>query len=507
MKKLLGKIFNRAVVVVVLIVLQVVWLCGTFLGLADYAVWINAAFTALSVLMVLLIDRKDLNPAYKIVWIILCCLAPLFGGMMYLMFGDKRPSRDMRRRMEKSEAEHRGALYQQPGITGQMEPRLASTAHYLERQGPYPAWDHTASAYFPLGDEMFVSMLADLEHAERFIFLEYFLISEGEMWEKIYAVLRRKAESGVRVRLIYDDVGCVAALPRNFFFNLEKNGIECLPFNPMLPVLALVMNHRDHRKMLIVDGRIGYTGGINLADEYINKKQRFGHWKDSGVRLEGAAVWNMTVAFLNLWNAFRPTDLDYEGFRPACGGVPLPETDGIVQPYMDSPLDEELLSENVYLDILAQAQQSVYIFTPYLIIDNEMATALRLSAKRGVDVRIVTPGIPDKRLVYRLTRSYYAPLLRDGVRIYEYTPGFLHAKSFVSDGRRAVVGTINLDYRSLYLHFECGVLFDGGPVVRALSEDCRDTFACSREVTLRDCRTGFFGSLFDDVLRLLSPLL
>ena len=309
------------------------------------------------------------------------------------------------------------------------------------------------------------------------------------------------------VRVIYDDVGSAPALPKHLIQDLEHHGIRCIPFNPMIPLLAIVMNHRDHRKILVVDGYVGYTGGINLADEYINEKSRFGYWKDVAVRLEGAAVWNLTVMFLNMWNAFRPTDERYDAFRPAQNSHTMPPTDGIVQPYTDSPLDEERLAENVYLDMISQSVDYLYIFTPYLIIDNEMLNLLRLAAKRGVDVRIGVPAIPDKKIVYRLTRSYFPPLLKAGVKIYTFTPGFLHAKCFVSDDRQAVVGTVNLDYRSLYLHFEDGVLFSGCRMVADVKKDCLDTFAQSHLVELKECRDSFLGSLLDDLLRLFSPLL
>ncbi len=507
MKKIWGKIFNRVTIVAVLVVLQLLWLFDAFWLLSRYAVWLNAAFTALSIFMVLYLVRKDVNPAYKIAWLLPCCLAPLFGGMMYLLFGDKRPGKDMRRRMEQVSEKHTGALQQTENIHEKMDGRNVSISRYLAQYGPYPAWEHTSTTYFPQGEPAYARILEDLEAAQHFIFVEFFIISEGEMWESVYAILKRKAAAGVDVRVLYDDVGSAVALPKHFIRELESQGIPCMAFNPMMPMLAVVMNHRDHRKILVVDGYIAYTGGINLADEYINRIRRFGHWKDSAVRLEGSAVWNFTVMFLNMWNAFRPTEESYARFRPEHYAPALPESDGIVQPYTDSPLDEETLGENVYLDILGQAQEYVYIFTPYLVIDNEMLTALRLAAKRGVDVRLVVPAIPDKKIVYRLTRSYFPPLLKSGVKIYTYTPGFIHAKSFVCDDRIATVGTINLDYRSLYLHFECGVLFSQCSMIADLKQDCLETFEKSRPVRLTDCRDSFFGSLFDDVLRLFSPML
>ncbi len=309
------------------------------------------------------------------------------------------------------------------------------------------------------------------------------------------------------VRITFDDVGSINKTPKRFISSLAQHGIKVLPFNPLTPIASLIYNNRDHRKILVIDGYIGYSGGFNIADEYINEVVRFGHWKDTGIRLEGHAVWNFTVMFLNMWNAFKKTEEDYETFRPHICHPEEFGSDGIIQPYSDSPLDDENMGENVYLEILSQAEDYVYIFTPYLIIDNEMQTALSLAAKRGVDVRIVTPAIPDKKMVFRLTRSYYRPLIKAGVRIYEYTPGFIHAKSYLSDDRIGVVGTINMDYRSLFLHFECGTLMIGCEALYDLKRDCVNTFSLSKEIHHEDCRRGFFGVLFDGVLRVLSPLL
>ena len=336
--------------------------------------------------------------------------------------------------------------------------------------------------------------------------LDYLVINhmEPDHGASVEQILRRKAAQGVDVRLIYDDFGSLLGLPSDFVIRMERAHIRCIPFNPVVPLVSLVMNHRDHRKIVVVDGNVAYTGGVNLADEYINAEQRFGYWKDAAIRLEGAAVWNFTVMFLNVWNAFRPQETDYTAFAP----TRLPAVqDGVVQPYADSPLDEEPLAETVYLDILSQAQRYVYIYTPYLAVGEEMLDALKSAAKRGVDVRLILPGIPDKKLVFRLSRSYYLPLLRAGVRIYEFTPGFLHAKCYVSDDRVAVVGSINMDYRSLFLHFECGTLLFHNSQIAALRKDVERTLPQCREIMRSDCRTNLPGTALDSVLRLLSPLM
>ncbi len=508
MKKLYHILTNRICMVAVLVILQMICLCELFFGLAEYQAVIQMGLNLLSALMVLYLIRKELTPAYKIAWILLCCMLPLLGGALYLLFGDKRPGREMRRCMEQVKQKHLAALAQPEHIEDKIPPRRRALSRYLTNYSPSPAAENTQSKYYPTGEDAFAAMLEDLENAQHFIFLEYFIISEGALWQKVFDILKRKAAKGVEVRVIYDDIGSSMGAPTHLAEQLRENGIRCIPFNPAQPLLAIVMNHRDHRKITVVDGVVGYTGGINIADEYINKKQRFGYWKDTAVRLEGAAVWNLTVLFLQTWNAFDPTDDSFHTYHPSAHGARMPQSDGIVQPFGESPLDDELVAEGLYLDILAQAVNYVYIFTPYLIIDHEMMVALSLAAKRGVDVRIGVPGIPDKPLVYRLTRSYFSPLLRAGVKIYTYTPGFLHAKGIMSDDCIGMVGTINLDYRSLYLHFEDGVLFQGGSILRDIKKDFLNVYdQQSHRVTMQDCKDTFWGRLFDDVLRLVSPMM
>ena len=503
--KFFNRIVNRITVTVVLVALQIIWLAWAFWAFTAGRVWLNGLLNALSALIILYLVRKDENSAYKVGWIALIGFLPLLGGALYLAFGNKRPAKRLRLKMQAVDDAHKKDLAPQPDNTAALDARALGQCRYLERYGPYPAWQNTRTQYFACGEAMYPQLLADLEKAEKTIFLEFFIVSKGQMWDGVEKILRRKAAQGVDVRLIYDDFGSLLGLPSDFVIRMERAHIRCIPFNPVVPLLSLVMNHRDHRKIVVIDGKVAYTGGINLADEYINAITRFGYWKDAGLRIEGAAVWNFTVMFLDFWNAFRPFEQDYSTFRPQL--AVLPASDGVVQPYADSPLDEEPVAETVYLDILAQSQQYVYFYTPYLAIGEEMLDALRNAAKRGVDVRLVLPGIPDKKLVFRLSRSYYLPLLRAGVRIYEYTPGFLHAKCCVSDDRAAVVGSINMDYRSMFLHFECGVLLLQNSQVLALRDDVRRTLYQCREVQCADCRTGLVGTVLDSVLRLLSPLM
>ena len=503
--KFFNRIFNRVTITVVLVALQVLWLLWAFWSFTAGRVWLNGVLKALSIMIVLYLVRKDENSAYKIGWIVLIGLLPLLAARFIWLLATTAPPSICGSGCRKVEQAHQTELAQPEGQTdaldivqpGTLEPLCGKVRAVSGLEG------YRCSLLF-LREEMYPQLLADLDKAEKFIFLEFFILRSGKMWDGVEQILRRKAAQGVDVRLIYDDFGSLLGLPSDFVIRMEKAHIRCIPFNPVVPLVSLVMNHRDHRKIVVVDGNVAYTGGVNLADEYINAEQRFGYWKDAAIRLEGAAVWNFTVMFLNAWNAFRPQETDYTAFAP----TRLPAVqDGVVQPYADSPLDEEPLAETVYLDILSQAQRYVYIYTPYLAVGEEMLDALKNAAKRGVDVRLILPGIPDKKLVFRLSRSYYLPLLRAGVRIYEFTPGFLHAKCYVSDDRVAVVGSINMDYRSLFLHFECGTLLFHNSQIAALRKDVERTLPQCREVQRSDCRTNLPGTALDSVLRLLSPLM
>ena len=354
----------------------------------------------------------------------------------------------------------------------------------------------------------FAELLRQLETAEHYIFLEYFIIDEGLMWGRILEVLARKAASGVDVRVIYDDFGCVTTLPYQYYKSLQQMGIKCAAFNQFRPVLNVILNNRDHRKIAVIDGHTAFTGGINLADEYINRKERFGHWKDSGICLHGEAVWSFTVMFLQMWSTITGMECNFESYRPEIYHEEAFKKDGFVQPYGDSPLDGETVGEHVYLNIISQAKKYLYIFTPYLIPDNETLTALCMAAKRGVDVRIVTPGIPDKKIVYILTQANYEILLESGVQIYQYAPGFIHSKSFVCDDEVATVGTINMDYRSMYLHFECGVWMYGSSAVAQVKEDALTTFEQCEQINMDYCRKKNFAvRALRGALKFLAPLL
>jgi cardiolipin synthase len=356
-----------------------------------------------------------------------------------------------------------------------------------------------------------------LEKAKKYIFLEFFIVREGEMFGAILSILERKAREGLEVRLIYDDLGCFFSLPPDFRQTMESKGIKCFVFNPFRPVLASLHNNRNHRKIIAIDGKVAFTGGVNIGDEYINAVNRFGRWKDAAIMLEGDGAWSFALIFLQMWNtspdkkgdatlrdnygAFFPRDA-----HPAVGASGR-TGDGFVQPYSDNPVDDENVCEYVYIQIINRARKYVYINTPYLILDDSLLSALTLAAKSGVDVRIITPHRWDKWVVAFTSRSYYRQLISAGVKVYEYTSGFNHGKTFVSDDTVATVGTANLDFRSLYLHFECGVIVYRGESIQAVKEDFLRTVPISHEITLRECSRNVFQRVFSNVLRIFAPLM
>ncbi len=507
--KYLKKIFSRFVIFGLLLILQFALIIFISFKFTEYFNVLYILSVIAGILMVLYINFKDLNPAYKLAWIILIFVLPFCGVLAFAIGGNKRPSRKLRFALEKVGKRTNALLIQNNNVINELEEDnkiIANQTKYLSDYANSPIYKKTKTKYYKLGDDAFVDMIKELKKAKHYIFLEYFIVHNGKMWDSILNILEEKVKEGVDVRMIYDDVGSLSTLNGHYYKELEEKGIKCFAFNPFKPFISLVMNNRDHRKILVIDGHTAFTGGINLADEYINETVRFGHWKDSAVMIKGEAVWTFTLMFLQMWDCVRQETETYEKYRPNVFNDFEFEDDGFVQPYGDSPLDEEIVGENVYLNILNNAKDYVYISTPYLIIDNEMSTALTLAAKRGVDVRIITPEIPDKKTIFALTKSFYPQLIKGGVKIYQYKPGFIHAKSFLADDKLGTVGTINLDFRSLYLHFECGVYMYKSSALKTLKEDYIDTFKCSREITLKDCRTLFIGKLYQSVLRLFAAL-
>ncbi len=512
--KMLSKIlFNRIFYIALAMLIQLGWISLMVWRLNNYSKYVSVGISILSFLMVLWIVNNKINPSYKLAWTIVILEIPIFGLLFYILFGKSRVAKTMQSHFDAVLDKSRTYLKEDETARLKirlMDPSVSCESSYITNFSRYPLHEHTIADYYSVGDDMFPILVKELESARHFIFIEYFIINDGVMWRTILEILERKAAEGVDVRLIYDDFGCLMTLPHQYYKFLEKKGIRCAVFNPFRPFLSILYNNRDHRKICVIDGHTGFTGGINLADEYINQKIRFGHWKDTGVMLKGEGVWNLTAMFLHMWNVVKKEtgEIPYEKYLPHAYHPEEFPGDGFVQPYCDTPLDSEIVGENTYLHIINRAKKYVYIFTPYLIIDNEMMTALCLAAKSGIDVRIMTPGIPDKKIVFLLTRSYYEQLLEAGVKIYEYQPGFLHAKSFVSDDEVAVVGTINMDYRSLYLHFENAVWMYHNRAVKDIKEDFIKTLPYCKAVSLEFCKERPLAvRAAQSVLRLFAPML
>ncbi len=513
LKKIAKLLFNRIFYVALALLVQLGWLFILVWQLAAYSKYISLGITVVSILSVLWIVNKRINPSYKLGWTMLIMAVPIFGLLLYILFGKSRVAQEIQEQYTQVKRESVPYLTQEKKVFDKIkdkDPSAAAQSKYIYQYSGFPVYENTTAEYFQVGDDMFPVLVKELEQAEHYIYIEYFIINDGVMWRTILDILERKAAAGVDVRLIYDGFGCLTTLPHRYDRVLRGKGIQCRVFNPFRPVLNIVQNNRDHRKICVIDGKTGFTGGINLADEYINQKERFGHWKDTAVMLRGEAVWSMTVMFLHMWSVVSrtPNSLEHEPYLPHAYHPEQFESSGYVQPYSDTPLDGEVLGENVYLNIINRAKKYVYICTPYLIIDNEMMTALCLAAKSGVDVRIMTPGVPDKKMVFLLTQSYYEQLLEAGVRIYEYQPGFLHAKSFVCDDEIAVVGTINLDYRSLYLHFENGIWMYKNEVIRDILQDFVETLNYCDPISIDFCKNrNIFIRGFQSILRLFAPML
>lgn len=503
--------------VIFLVLLQIAFLIYAFLRFREQYIGIQAVLSLISILVVVYIINRPINPSYKLAWCITILLIPVFGGFLYLLLSVNRTRRSFRKSIRQAVAESKTHLHQDENVLVHIESANIHTtpqARYIYNAASYPVYENTSVSYFASGEEMFFTMLNELEQAKKFIFVEYFIIHDGIFWNSVLDILKRKAREGVEIKVIYDDMGSIRTLPPAYYEELRAYGIDCCCFNPFNPTLSLRLNNRDHRKILVIDGITSFTGGINLADEYINMRDRLGgYWKDTGIMLKGDATWNFTIMFLQLWRHVSGKPVDYERYHVKDDKRHSPSdhnriNDGFVQPYADNPLLGDELAENVYLNMIHRATDYVYITTPYLIVDNEMITALTLAAKSGVDVRIITPRIPDKKAVFMITRSFYEPLTKAGVKIYEYVPGFIHAKMMVADDNYAVVGSINLDYRSLYLHFECAAYLYHCRVINEIKEDILDTIEVSEEITYEDClKMNRPYRLWLSLVRLYAPML
>ena len=498
-------LFGRTFLILGLLLLHFLLLFAVLMPLMEQIPGLFGGAVVFTAVVLLYVLNTDDAPSVKLSWSIVIAVLPLFGTLLYLVIRFDLGHRLMRKLIRNSMEESVPHIAQPDRVMDAMEDQdLRNLAEYLYRRGSCPAFGSTEVKYFPSGEEKFRQMLLELEKAERFIYLEYFVIGPSEMWSQILDILVRKAKIGVDVRVMYDGSCMVSCLPHDYPQQLEKLGIRCKMFSPFRPLLSTHYNNRDHRKILVIDGHTAFTGGVNIQDRYINRKTVYGHWKDTAVMVRGDAAQSFTLMFLQMWNATEKQ----RDYAPHPMPSPNVAAEGFVIPYCDSPLDNERVGEMVYLNILNQAKDYVYIMTPYLILDNEMLTALTFAAKRGVDVRIILPHIPDKRTAFTLAKSHYSELIRAGVKIYEYTPGFLHAKVFLCDDSQAVVGTINLDYRSLYLNFECAAYLYKVPALRDIWRDFQETMALSQQITAGDVkRLPLATRLAGKLLKVVAPLL
>ena len=477
----------RMVLAVISIVIELLVLILIFGQLAEYAAWIEVVLRILAVVIVLAICAQPKTPGLKLPWLVLILALPLFGVVLYLLIGLNGVTFKMRKKYRAMDEKLLPLLpdnAENLELLREQDPAAAGIAEYIASRAGYPLWRGTDVVYYKDAAEGLEAQLADMAKAEKFIFMEYHAIEDRESWARIENVLAERAAAGLDVRVFYDDMGSIGFITTSFAKKLEKRGIRCCVFNPFAPGLNVFLNNRDHRKITIIDGKVGFTGGYNLADEYFNITNPFGAWKDTGVRLEGDAVRSLTITFLENWHAMRGEDDSDEAilsFLPDTGYEAKRPV--FVQPYGDKPLDNEHTGQDVYVSMAEKAEKYCYFVTPYLILPDELTYAIGLAAKRGVDVRVVTPGIPDKKLIYSVTRSYYHPLVAAGVRIFEWTPGFCHCKMSVADDRVATCGTINMDYRSFYHHFENGCLICDREIAAEIREDVEGMIAEAREVT------------------------
>ncbi len=500
-------IFSRMSIILLLLILNVGLLFAAFAWFEEFLPHFYGGTAIFTVGMVLYLINSRMDPTAKITWLIVIMLLPVFGSLLYLFTCRELGHRTVKKKLQK--------IYEVSKITepaqeaskalAELDPGAAAMARYVTGVTSIPLCGHTDGEYFPLGETMLKRMLQELDKAEKTIYLEYFIIDEGEMWGKILQILAKKAAQGVDVRVIYDGTCEFLLLPKGYPKKLQALGIACHVFAPVTPFLSTHYNYRDHRKILTIDGKVAFTGGVNLADEYINRKHPFGHWKDTGVMLTGEAAGHFERMFLQIWNLEEREPV----FPPDKGtDLFLPQTQGYVMPYYEDPLDQEHVGRQVYIDILNRAQRYVSIMTPYLILDGEMESALQYAAKRGVEVTLLLPGIPDKKIPYALAKSHYPALVEAGVKIYEYTPGFVHAKVVVADDREAVVGTINFDYRSLYHHFECAVYMHSVPCIEDIVRDFGACVEKSSPVTPESIRSEkLFYKVAGRVLKAVATLM
>ncbi len=508
-KGLLRALFGRTGIIVLMLLIQIALLVAIYQHFSEYTPQLYTAMIVISIIAVFYLLNNAIDPSAKITWLIIITVIPVFGALLLIYTQMDVGHRTVKKAVARTIDSTMTSIPQDSEIMDELltdSPETAALARYLSRSGCHPVFKNTHVTYFPLGADMLLELLSQLERAEKFIFLEYFIIDEGLMWGSVLDILARKASEGVEVRVMYDGSCEFSTLPHSYPKLLRDLGILCKVFSPARPFLSTHYNYRDHRKILVIDGHTAFTGGINMADEYINHTVKYGHWKDTAIMLQGDAARSFTLMFLQLWNSYekKPVYAKYLSVHT----YPMHEANGYVIPYADCPLDEDKVGERVYMDILNRAQSYVHIMSPYLILDGELETALKYAAERGVEVSLILPGVPDKKIPYALAKTHYPSLLASGVKIYEYTPGFVHAKVFVSDNCKAVVGTINLDYRSLYHHFECAAYLYKTDCIPIIEKDFQATLTKCRPVTRETLRKEPLSrKLTGIVMKAIAPLM
>lgn len=511
-KGIISMVFSRFGIVLVLLALQILVLLGLFLKFSQLAPHYYIISAVFYIFMITVIVNSDHDASSKITWLTTMAFLPIFGALLYIYTTVDIGHRVLKKKVTNILKNTNNKITQDKSVIDKVEeicPDVADLNYYLNKSGRFPLYENTDVTYYPIGEKMFQSMLVELDKAKDFIFMEYFIVDDGYMWDNILEVLIKKANEGVDVRVMYDGTCEFALLPRTYPSSLEKLGIHCKVFSPVSPFISTHYNYRDHRKIMVIDGKTAYNGGINMADEYINYTHKYGHFKDVGVMLKGDAVDSFTLMFLQMWSV-NERHCDFSkylnvGDSPSAGGY---FSNGFVMPFGDCPLDEYDVGKSVYMDILNRAKDYVYIMTPYMIMDGELENSLTFSAERGVDVRIILPHISDSFVAQALAKTHYKKLLDAGVKVYEYTPGFVHAKVFVSDDVKSVVGSINMDYRSLYHHFECATYMYGTRCIEDIKSDYKDTLAKCQQVTYESIKNDkWYIKLIGKVLKFVAPLI
>lgn len=503
------KIFrSRFFIAALCILLEFSQLCAVFILLYEFFLPITILGWVFHVGILLYLINRDEVPEFKLPWLLILCFLPVIGAFVFMLLSSNSTSEKEYKRYEEAEHEMHPYMKQRSEMEKLRDQDTDAwlQANYLYQAAGMPCFGNSKTTYYPIGEEFHTALLEELQKAEQFIFMEYFIVQEGRMWNPIHEMLKEKAAHGVSVYVMYDDFGCMTTLPEHYYKQLSGEGIHCIPGNKFSPILSHIHNNRDHRKITVIDGKVGFTGGINLADEYINAIVKHGHWKDTAIKIEGSAVRNLTALFITNWNTQSKEHIDCDAYMPIT--TDQAEENGYVIPFGDGPepIYKDNIGKSVYLNMINAAKGYLYITTPYLICDHELLNALRIAAKKGVDVRIITPHVPDKKAVFWMTRSNYKVLLEDGVKIYEYTPGFIHAKNFICDDKFAVCGTINLDYRSLVHHFECGAWMYRTDCILDMKTDFLETMAQSQEISAGRPVMHSWQRLLAEVMKIFSPL-